>query len=464
MPYGSAQVIIQLIDFDEGDDTYYGDYLQMVEYLQTRMLSMKVIDRDRGKDRLELLFRNDDFQMIDSPVFAKGQKLLVTWGWPGDMVTPRRFIVQSVRGGDKVTVSAHCRLSLMDRAKVSRFAENVTHSEFVRMVVEEYGYTGTYQWIEETSVRTDVTQSHVTDARMLNRLARKNGFVFYEDATGIHWHARNLKTEPVRWFIYRQDEGRGDILAPPSFDINMTRGISRVKVTYRDPKTKEWGEALGGPDDTEIDSLGEETEMGNPDDSGQGRRAGRMTREDVRYGGVMTREEAQTEANARYYETANGRYKMAVPIIGDSRVGAKLLVGFAGISETLDGLYYINEAEHTIAGGKWTIGLKCRKDAINRVKTSKVVRKGNKEAKNPAVVPSEDDTMVKEKQTLAKTVTLTTDPAGNVVPAYTFVDTTGAYSGPLAMLSPEEILALNDKTLENLYQGGGQSSSPDSAM
>lgn len=462
MPYGGAQIVVQLVDFDSGDDSYYGDYLQMMEFLQTRMMSFKVVDRDRGKDRLEMTFRNDDFALIDSPVFAKGQKLLVTWGWPGEMVPPRRFIIQSVKGGDVVTVAAHCRLSLMDREKVSRFEENITHSEFVRKVVEEYGYSGTYQWVQDTDVCCDVTQCHMTDARMLNLLARKNGFVFYEDATGIHWHSRNLQTEPVRWFFWRNDPGRGDLLGPPRFDINMSRGISKVRVTYRDPATKEYGEVFGGPDDTEMDSLGEETEMGNLDDSDQGKRAGRMNRSDVRYGGVMTQEEAQREADARYYETANGRYKMEVPIIGDPRVGAKLLVGFVGISEMLDGLYYITEAAHTVAGGKWVIELKCRKNAINKVKTAKVAKRGAKEQKNPdATEPNEE--ALTESETLKKTVTLTTDSAGNVVPAWSF-EGSGQPSGALDTLTPDQIEALNEKTLDTLYQLGGQSAEPDSAM
>ncbi|MEN6368465.1 MAG: hypothetical protein ABFD77_02065 [Thermotogota bacterium] len=468
MPYGGAQVIIQLVDFDEGDDSYYGDYLTMNEFLQTRLLSFKVFDRDRGKDRLELTFRNDDYQMIESPVFAKGQKLLVTWGWPGDMVVPRRFIVQTVKGGEQVVVSAHCRLSLMDRVKVCRFEENITHSEFVRKVVAEYGYTGTYQWVEDTTVRCDVTQANVTDARFIHKLAKRNGFVFYEDATGIHFHKPNLKNEPVRWFTYRQDPGRGDILEPPRYDINMTKGISKVKVTYRDPVTKEYGEVFGGPDDTEIDSLGSDSELGNADDSDQGLRAARMTRCDTRYGGVMTKEEAQVEAHARYYETAREQYKMDVPIIGDSRVGAKLIVGFAGISDSLDGLYYIKEAEHTVEGGKWTIGLKTHKDALNVVKAAKVAKKGSKSKQNPnadVTASSEENTLERSKAALQKVMTFTTNANGDYVPAWYFAESNEyQYSGSLNTMTPAEVAALNDKELETLYQAQAQSAEPDSAM
>lgn len=462
MPYGGAQVVIQLIDYDDGDATFYGDYLKMVEFLQTRLLSFKFVDRDRGKDRLELSFRNDDFAMVDSPVFAKGQKLLVTWGWPGRMVPPRRMVVQTVKGSNPVKVTAHCRLSLLDRQKRSRFEENMTDSEFVRRIAEENGYSGTFQWVEDTKVRRDITQAHVTDARMLNRLARRNGFVFYEDASGLHWHKRKFEVEPTRWYTYRQDPGVGDVLGEPQVDINMSKGIATVKVAFRDPRTKEYGEVTGGPDDTELDSLGEETEMGDPGDSNQGRRAERMTRIDVRYGGSKTREEAQTEADARYIETASKRYKMTVPVIGDHRVGAKIVVGFVGISALLDGLWYIAEAENMVAGGKFVQTLKMRKNAVNRLKTAKKAGAGTKSKKNPAVVDLGESTIEAEVPTLKKKLTLTTDTAGNVVSAFVFTDGLEDTVGQLSDLSPDQIENLNDRLLEELYQQGAQSAEPDS--
>ncbi len=463
MPFGGAQVVIQLVDFDDGDDNYYGDYLKMVEFLQTRLISFKVNDRDRGKDRLTLTLRNDDFAMIDSPVFAKGQKLLTTWGWPGRMVPPRRFIVQKVKGSNPVTVMAHCRLSLLDKEKKSRFMENVTDSEFVRIVAEEYGYTGNFQAIEDTGARHDVTQSNMTDARMVHRLARKNGFVFYEDASGLHWHTKNVMVEPVRWYIYRQDQGKGDILGEPRFDFNMTRGISKVKVLFRDPRTKEYGEVFGGPDHTEIDALGEETEMGNADDPDQGRRADRMTRIDTRYGGSKTREEAQVEADARYKETASKRYKMQVLVIGDERIGAKMVVGFVGMSDVLDGLYYIRECETDINGGKFVQRLKCHKNAVNKLKTAKVAKRGSKEKPNPAITQLDESVIEVGGFTLKPVITLTTDTAGNIIPAYTYASQAGGEWGPMSGLGPDQIANLNDKLLDSLYQQGGQSAEPDSA-
>jgi len=460
MPFGGAQVIIQLIDYDSGDENFYGDPGMMAQALQERLIMFKVIDKDRGKDRLEISLRNDDFKMIDSPVFAKGQKLLVAWGWPGELKPPRRFVVQKVKGSNPITVVAHCRLSLLDKEKKSRLFENMTDSEIATQVCEEYGYCGGFQWIQKTDVRRDVNQGRRTDARFLNWLSRRNGFVFYEDASGIHWHERNTGIDAAYWYIYRQDPGRGDVLSEPRFDIDMSRGISKVQVMFRDPRTKEYGEVYGGPDDTEINSLGEEDEMGNPDDSNQGKRADRVTRIDTRYEGVITREEAQSIANARYRITAEKKYKMTVQVIGNKVVGAKTIVGWAGISDVLDGLYYVKECEDIIAGGKFVQNLKCQKNALNKIKTAKKARLGTKEKKNPAVGA---DVPVENIPKLVQTLTWTTDPAGNVIPAYTLVDEAGYSPGALTTLNQDEIDALNDQQLEALYQAGSQSAEPDSA-
>lgn len=457
MPYGGAQVGILLIDSDAGDKEFYGNALKLHQYLEERLIMFKVRDRDRDKDVLELTLRNDDFAMIDTPVFAKGQKLLVAWGWPGELKPPRRFIVQSVKGSNPVVVRAHCRLSIMDTEGKSRLFENMTDSEIAAVIAEEYGYIGNYQWIEQTNVRRDINQGRRTDARLLAWRARQNGFVFYEDASGLHFHKKYTGIDAAYWYTYRTD-GMGEVLSEPKYDINMTHGISKVKVMFRDPRTKEYGEEIGGPDDTEMNGLGEEDEMGNADDPDQGRRAGRMTRIDTRYEGVITREEAKVIADARYRMTAEKRYKMTVSVIGNKVVGGKTVVGFLGISDALDGLYYISESEDTIAGGKFTQELKCEKSALNKVKTAGKARKGEKVTTNPSTVA----TTTQQEWQLRTAISVAANSSGQIVPVYVYVDETG-FSGVAVELTPAEINALDDRTLENLHQSSAQTAEPDTA-
>jgi phage protein D len=366
----TAQVIVALIDNDDGDE------YNLTDFLKDRILSFKFEDKDKGKDWMKMELRNDDRVLLDAPVFQRGQKLLVTWGWAEEMQPPRRMIVTKAVGSNPVTVTAYCTSALLDREKKYRFVENITDSEFVREVAAEYGYTGTWAHIEETTIRHDITQPQWrTDASQIQRLARQNGMEFYIDAQGLHWHKRQTELDPVHTFIYRTDPGRGDILEEPQIEINLAKPTAKVKVLCRDPRTKEMIEEVSDSDELDMSSLGTEDEIGDPEATDAGRREQRLARLDVRNGGLMTREEAKAEANARYRETVKNRYKMTVPIIGRGNIGAKMLVDFWGISEMFDGLYYLKMVEHVVESGKFTQVLHCRKDAAREVKASRKKRR-----------------------------------------------------------------------------------------
>lgn len=464
MPYGGAVVSIIVLDFDEGDDQEYEEAVDITTFLRERLVSFKFTDRDKGKDKVELELRNEDFKMLQNPVFAKGQKLLVTWGWPGKMAVPRRMVVKSVKGSNPVKITGFCMVDLFDKKKVTRFKENVTDSEWVHEIAEEYGYTGNFVHIQETETRHDITQPMRTDARQLHKMGRKNGFVFYIDETGLHWHKKRTDVESVKTYIYKIDPNMGDILSEPSFDVNMSKGISKVKVVARDPRTKKELIAYGGPDDTEIDSLGETDEMGSMDESveEQGRRAARMAREDVRYAGIKTQGEAQVEADARYTETAKRRYKMKMTVIGDVKVGAKKLIELYGINEMFDGYYYIKQISTIIQGGAFRQELSCRKDAVNKLKTAKGKGKGKKQKTNSNVVSLEGlvigvdvaDALMKKK------LKLIVGPDGMVTGNYEYTDGSGE---DLYNVSAKEMEGMSEAVLIDLAQKGAQSIMPDSS-
>lgn len=459
MQLGTAQILVELIDNDDGDLGFISEQgAQLWEYLQERLISFKYFDRVKGKDRAEMTFRNEDYEMLDNPVFAKGQKLLMSWGWIGHMTTPRRVVVQKIKGRSEVVVTCHCMLSLLDKEKVSRFLDNATDSEFVRWVAEEYGYTGNFLHIDETKVRRDISQNYTTDARFLNRLARRNRFDFYIDSTGLHWHKRKTKATPTKTFIYKTDPVAGGIIEPPQFDVNLTKAIAKVKVVARDPRTKREVVAYGGPNDTEIDSLGFEEEMGDPDDTNQGRRAGRMARVDVRSGGLMTQEEAQAEADARYLETAKKKYKMTMTIDGDPLLGAKHLIDLWGTADIMDGFYFLTEVVHTVEAGTFTQELKGKKDAVNKVPTRKKIAR--KKRTNTAI-RLEDTTIYGDTQpALNRVLTVRPNANGDFVPAWTFAEGEGRNT-VFADLGPEELDQLSDATLARLSQLGAQTAQPD---
>jgi hypothetical protein len=447
MPYGNPVVAVRLLDFDSGDEfTFGGKNDQLLEYVMERIMSFQFSDHDRKKDQLEMTFRNDDYKMLDDPIFVKGQKLEVTWGWKNNTSAPRRMIVKKVEGGTIITVTCHCPVSLLDTKKRSRFLEGATDSEFVRMIADEYGYKSHLSIIEDTETRRDITQGRwMTDAKMCQRLASRNGFKFYIDATGFHWHRQDNSKIPFREYIYKTDWHEGAIIAPPEFEANLSKGIAKVRVLAQDPILKSpVDEAIGIDDEIDV-SLGSEDELFDPDDPDIGLRGFRISEEEVIAGGSLTAEEARTIADGRYRDTAQKRYKCTLTIIGDPALGAKILIGLYGVAETFNGLYYVKEVVSQISSGKFIMTLSLVKDALSEVKAAKKKkRRNNKNNKKK----------IKEETGEYKNVLIAmVDGEGQTVPAWKFIDPQGD-TVATSQLTEEQYLALPERSKKELFEQG----------
>lgn len=457
MPYGSASVVFQLLDYDAGDDSWFGDWWTLWEYLSQRLLRFEFTDTEKKKDEVVLTFANPDLRLLDNPVFAPGQKLALSWGWPGQLCPPRRMVVTKVKAGDPLVVTGHCMLHLLDKEKNSARWEGATASEVVREIAAGYGYTGTFLHLDDTAEVGTFVQAYQTDARFLAKLARLHGREFYIDASGLHWQRRQTDREPVRILEYRTDPERGSILEAPQFEIDLSRPTAKVKVVARHPVTKAIVEAEAGPQNNDhVANLGREDLVGDPDGD-PGLRGGRLARVDVRPASFLTQEQAQRLAWAHYYARVKGRYKLTLPsVIGDSRVGAKNLIGIYGMSEAADGLYYLTEVRDTIEAGRFVQAYSCEKDSLRRAPAAKKTSapKPNPKADDPASPPPSGE--------LVRKVTTTTDPNGNVIAAWQFVDSSGAAVGATAAMTPEELAEIDDPQV--LYEMGATSGDPDAGQ
>lgn len=460
MRYGSAQILMELIDADVGDDEFSSLRETLETTIKSRLTKFEFSDHERKKDQALLTLENSDFALLENSHFIKGQKFALVWGWPGRMRPPRRLIVDRVKGGNPLIVTLLDTTQLFDREKVSKDWENVTDSEVVRDIANGHGYRGQYLHIDETSSRHDVSQRYMTDARFIARLARRNGFEFWVDASGLHWHKRRTNGDSVKTYVYRKDRNGGEIIGEPKFDANLTKGISRVKVIARDPRTKQIWEKYGGPDDTEIDSLGHEDAMGGVGDTSQGIRANRATREDVRYAGIMTEEEAQEEADARYRESVKGKYKMNMSVIGDGAVGAKMLISVYGLTDSWDGLFYVHECVDVIEGGTFIQNLSLQKDALGKLWASKVRKEGMKTRRNPNQSKKKEQIQEYDFSQMKTVRTLTSGPDGYPAVVNMWVTDHGE------ILEQFDFAGINvtQEDVEFFTIAGAQSIPPDSGM
>lgn len=123
------------------------------------------------------------------------------------------------------------------QAKTRRW-EGKTRSDVVREVAKEAGYEGAFVDIEDTPDTLDViNQAAETDARFLARLAEKEGFQFFIDGTGLHWHQRRQDTPPAHVFTWYSDPELGEVIAV-NVESDLVKRTGSVTVKGRDPKEK----------------------------------------------------------------------------------------------------------------------------------------------------------------------------------------------------------------------------------
>lgn len=471
MPYAGPRVILQLIDFDDGDDNWSSTYWEQLDAVNNRFISFEFSDHAEEIDELKAAFRNDDFRLIDTAAFVVGQKFLVSWGWPGNMSPPRRMIVAKRQNGNPFIVYMRDPVVLLHNEKKSRHMSNVTDSEFVRRVAEEYGYVGTLAHIEKTKTRRDITQPKKrTDAQQLRHLARRNGFEFYIDENGLHWQSRDLSQEIAHVYSYRRDKDKGSIISEPVIDQKTDKTPSKVIVEGRDPTTKETFKIEVTASTSTEPSLGNEIEIGDPEQS-TGKRAKRAERINVYPAGYLTFEEAQLLASAIYSEQVRGSYQLRFSIIGDPQVRAKQLVWMHDLSAALDGTYFLREVIHSISPGSYTIELIGERDALTEVQASRKAQRGVKSNKK---APPEEV----EIYGPIRVAEVRLGPDGEPVPTYVYVE---SEKDPYYKLmssaedtteeralfynnrawTQEELSQLDERSLRTLAEMGARSQLPD---
>lgn len=311
--------------------------------------SLEYQDAERKADQLKLKVNNDDLSNFDDPVWKKGGKLIVSWGYPGNMSIPRSAIIRSVKGFRTLTITAAAESMVMNTVTKTREFENMTRSEIVRQIASENGYAGEALHIDDTSERFEVIpQASITDAAMVARLASRQGFEFYVDFDGFHWHERRLGARPTRTITYYGD-GLGEVLDGVSVSNDVTAKPGRVRVESRDPLTGETiSEVADNDTDTNRETLTEIVEIIDPDSGASTNVERRVAQEETRSTPQNSQAAVQTEARARFRRAQQTAIKMTIPIIGDPGIFAKTVVKLEGFGKRLSVPVYVKLVKHVV--------------------------------------------------------------------------------------------------------------------
>lgn len=340
----------------------------------SRVTQLVYEDSESKADKLTLTLLNVNLENLDDPIWAKGNLCEVQWGYPGRMGPAMQCVITKVTGFEILTVEALGKEMLLHRVQRTRVFENVKKSDVARALAEENGYSAEFQDIEDTEIlKRFITQAKQTDAQLLSKLAREEGFEWYIDWTGFHFHKRRVGQPPIRVLEWRG--GDGEVMSV-HIDNDITVKPGRVKVKGKDPKTGKPFEVTGSNSDTSRETLSSVIEIVDPEtgtttvttapdgsasSSSSGSSATQATGE-VSPAASMTEAEAKRKADGKYRKTQQTTIEMTWLCVGDALVVAKSVLELRGIGKRLSGKYWLKEARHSVGLGGYTMELKFKGD------------------------------------------------------------------------------------------------------
>jgi phage protein D len=330
-----------------------------------RLISFVFEECEDKTDKLTLQLDNFDLALFGREELMGGAVLETSWGYPGAMSPPRRAVVKSMKGFQTLTIEAQALSVLMNQVAKTRRWTSKTRADVAREVAAQHGYDGAFADIEDTKQVVDViNQAGETDARFLRRLAAREGFAFFVDASGLHWHRRRMQAPPAQIFTWYGGERR-DVLSV-NVESDLVKRAGAVTLTGRDPFSKSTFTTTSSADTAKRSTLGDVLEVVDPR-TGITTLLKRNATASMAATSASSKAAADREAEARFIKAERETVKLTMQVVGDPAIAAKTIVEVRGISALLSGKYYVNEAKHTINGSGYVVDLKLTRDAKGRL-------------------------------------------------------------------------------------------------
>lgn len=316
-----------------------------------RVTSFVVEEEIKGADKLELTVLNVNLENFDDMVWRKGNILEVQWGYPGNVSLPEQFIIRKITGFLMLKVVAHSKGVLMNRVPHTRIFDAAKRSDIATKIAKEYGYGDELIHVQDTKVKhRHITQGKLTDAQLLRKMALREGYEFYVDATGFHFHRRNLGQKPVKELTYFMS-GTGD-LNDVDVENDITAMPGKVTASGVDPLNKK--KLTSSADkSTARDGLAGVLEVIDPV-TGETSLQSRVAQSELVHSTETDGAAVKAQAEARFRDHQANAVKLSCTAVGDPQLRKGRVVQINGISKRLSGKYYIKSTTHTIEGGGYT--------------------------------------------------------------------------------------------------------------
>lgn len=350
--------------------------------LDGRILGFTFEDSEQKADQVALQLDNFDLSLFEREELMGGATLEVSWGYPGNMAPPRRVIVKKLKGFQTLTIEGQATSVLMNREAKTRSWTHKARSDVAKEIAAEYGYGGQFVHVEDTSeVLVTINQTAETDARFLKRLAAREGFEFFADDSGFHWHSRDQASAPTHVLTWYADPGRGDVLSI-QVESDLARRAGRVEVRGRDPLAKATIESSSHSGNVTRATISEVVEVIDPQ-TGETSIQKRNATVSAHPTSASTPAAAERESAARFRKAERETVKLSMQVVGDPTLRAKQIVEVRGVSGLLSGKYYVTEAKHVISSGGYVVELKLTRDGTGQRRQASQAAHGQPQGGEP---------------------------------------------------------------------------------
>lgn len=332
--------------------------------IQNRTVDLHFIEGGKKANRLKLTI--EDFYLENSTKreFVRGAKIIVQWGYPGEMGDERRMVVQKVKGNHKIIVEGLARtVKLHGEQKPRTFLQKKV-SDVVKQILGENGWKPNEMDVEDTEIVHDtLVQGNQTDAQFIRSLADQEGFEWGDEFDGFRFKRAVWDKPPTQEFRYYTSK-RGDIIKFEA-DGNIAPLATSVQTGAIDFSSGKVVTKNASNEDTKrsgtsnvVDGTGRSrTVLGTSNASQAIERLGV-----ARKVPVADAKSAKRIADRKYIAAARSSFKLKMELVGDAKIKARTTYAVTGIGKEESGRYHFQIVEHHAKAGRFINKIEGRTD------------------------------------------------------------------------------------------------------
>lgn len=312
------------------------------------------IDNEKDFDILKLSIENSSLEFLDSPVFAQGNLVRFTFGYPGRTTKPNTFVIDSIQGFETLTVICKEQSSTVNKEK-NKLHKNTTIRKLLRDLVKNNLQLKVNDFVLDKSflldIREEFTQASESDWLFLKRLAEERGFEFYIENETLHFHRRLLGQTPKKKYTWYY--GDGDLI---EFEIKQSGSTSipgKTTLAGYDPIEKKAVIATGSNETTERETLGSKGNIHYVIDQTTGELVSATRIKPTEKNSMAG---VKGKADAQFRKAEQSQIKTEATIIGDPLLKAKTVIEIDGLGRTYSGKYYVVSHRHVISPSQGYVG------------------------------------------------------------------------------------------------------------